>query len=420
MFNIFSNRNSLAIAKSKKRIYLDYAAATPLWDVVFKVMQPYFKEIFANPSAIHAEGRCARNAVDEARGIIATLLKIRAEEITFTSGGTEANNLALFGVVDAAVARGARANDIEIISTAIEHPSVLETLEVLKRRGVTVHFAPVDEGGLIDIAKFAELLSPKTLLVTIAYVNSEIGVVQDVRSIVRVVRSWEREEKEIIENNAKESRIYVHIDASQAPLWLPCAMDSLGIDMMTLDAGKCYGPKGVGVLAHKRRVPLVGTLFGGDQEQGLRPGTENVPLIVGCAHALRLAQEGWEERARDVAQFRDMLFSELEKAIPDVLCNGSRESRVANNCNVSIPGVDGEFAVVTLDTHGIAVSTRSACVGGKGGGSHVVAVITGDKDRANNTIRFTLGEETTKDEILETVKVLSEHVNAIRHSLIEQ
>jgi cysteine desulfurase len=223
-----------------------------------------------------------------------------------------------------------------------------------------------------------------------------------------------------MERNAgkKESPTYVHIDASQAPLWLPCAMDSLGVDLMTLDAGKCYGPKGVGVLAHKRQVPLVTNLFGGDQEVGLRPGTENVPSIVGCAHALTVAQkpQRLEARARKTAVLRDMLFSELEKSIPEMVVNGSREHRVVNNCNISIPGIDGEFAVVTLDTHGIAASTRSACAGGKGGGSHVVAEITGDADRANNTIRFTLGEETTTQDILRTVNVLSQHVNAVRNS----
>ncbi len=391
------------------RIYLDYAAATPVRDEVFEAMRPYFRDAFANPSAIHEEGRVARKAVDDARATIASLLKIRAEEVTLTSGGTEANNLAILGLVDAAVAQGVVPRDIEIISTAIEHPSVLKALDVLKKRDVTVHFVPVDSGGLIDIKALVKLLSPKTLLVTFAYVNSEVGVVQDVRRIVRTIRETERG---AVKEGGKKDETYVHIDASQAPLWLPCAMDSLGVDMMTLDAGKCYGPKGVGVLARRRHVLLAPNIFGGDQEQGLRPGTENVPLIVGCAHAFAAAQEPQrlETRARKVSTLRDLLFDELEKTIPEILTNGSREHRVANNCNISIPGIDGEFAVVTLDTHGIAASTRSACAGGKGSGSHVVAAITGDQQRANNTVRFTLGEETTKEEILRTVEILSQHV----------
>ena len=386
------------------RIYLDYAAATPVREEVLTAMRPYFTEQFANPSAIHREGQHARQAVDGARMAVARLLKLRTEELTFTSGGTESNNLALFGVVEAAFAEGKRGQDIEVISTAIEHPSVLEALAALARRGVTVHFAQVDGEGRIKIESLKKLLSPQTLLVTFAYVNSELGVVQDVRTIVRAVRE-------------DFGTCFVHLDASQAPLWLPCAMDSLGVDLMTLDAGKCYGPKGVGVLAHLRTVPLVPHLFGGGQERGLRPGTENVPLIVGCAEALRIAQAHWRERADEVGTLRDFFFDELTKAIPEVKINGSREHRVANNCNISIPGVDGEFAVVTLDARDIAASTRSACAGGTGSGSHVVAAITGDAERANSTLRFTLGEETTKEDIVRAVKALSQHVRAVKASL---
>ncbi|MBI4086543.1 cysteine desulfurase [Candidatus Kaiserbacteria bacterium] len=392
------------------RIYLDYAAATPVRPEVFAAMQPYFSERFANPSAIHEEGRVARAAVEAARAIVAKLLKIRLEEVTCTSGGTEANNLALFGVVEAAVAGGAHPKDIEVISTMIEHPSVLEALDVLEKRGVGVRLAPVTEEGRIDMRGFETLLSPKTLLVTFAYVNSEVGVVEDVKRVVRTVREYERK-------SAEGRKVFIHLDASQAPLWLPCAMDALGVDLMTLDAGKCYGPKGAGVLAHKRHVPLRSQSFGGDQEGGLRAGTENVPLIVGCAEALHIAQENYEERADKVGALRDFFFKTLEEKIPNVLINGSREHRVANNCNISIPGIDGEFAVVTLDTHGIAASTRSACAGGKGSGSHVVAAITHDADRAGNTIRFTLGEETTREDLVHVAMALSEHANTPKMAL---
>jgi cysteine desulfurase len=393
------------------RIYLDYAAATPARPEVLSAMQPYFADDFANASAIHAEGQKARAALRAARATIAKLLKIRAEEVTFTSGGTEGNNLAIFGVVDAAIAQGFALRDLEIITTMIEHPSVLEALDALEKRGIGVRRAPVTEEGRIDANAFRELLSPKTLLVTFAYVNSEIGVIEDVKRIVRTVREYERKYEEGDERKSgAERRIFVHLDASQAPLWLPIAMDALGVDLMTLDAGKCYGPKGVGVLAHRRHVPIRSQSFGGDQEGGLRAGTENVPLIVGCAEALRIAQESHEKRADEVGALRDLFFTELQRVIPHVLINGSREHRVANNCNISIPGVDGEFAVVTLDAHGIAASTRSACAGNQEGGSHVVAAITGDKERAHNTIRFTLGEETTEEDLRRTVKILSEHV----------
>lgn len=397
-------RRLFLVRRPEPRVYLDYAAATPVWREVRDAMAPYLTEIFANPSAIHAEGQRAREAVDHARARLATLLTVRPEEITFTSGGTEANNLALFGTVEAALARGAYPGDIDIISTAVEHPSVLLALSALQRRGVTVHYARVDYEGLIDTAHLVSLLSPKTLLVTFAYVNSETGVVQDVRNTVRAITRV----------GETSTRPYVHIDASQAPLWLSCAMDSLGVDLMTLDAGKCYGPKGAGVLVHKRGVPIQPLLFGGDQEGGLRPGTENVSLIVGCVEALCRAQDGHHERAQQVSVLRDTLFDEIMTEIPEAVCNGSRHRRVANNCNISIPGIDGEFAVVSLDVQGIAASTRSACAGGKGGGSHVVATMTGDHERANNTIRFTLGEETTKEEIHRTVSALARHVHNSR------
>lgn len=386
------------------RVYLDYAAATPIRHEVLEVMRPYFSDVFANPSAIHEEGQRARRAVDDARTRVARLLRVRPEEVTFTSGGTEANNLAIFGIVDAALAEGKRSEDIEIVSIGIEHPSILEALASLEARGMTVHLAPVDHEGRIDLAMFEAMLSAKTLLVTFAYVNSEVGVIQDVRTIVRLVRKKEKTDR----------KIYVHLDASQAPLWLPCAIDMLGVDLMTLDAGKCYGPKGVGALAHKRYAPLRANFFGGGQEGGLRPGTENVPLIVGCAKALEIAQMRYKERAEEVGALRDVFFDALQKAIPGILVNGSRDHRVANNCNISVPDIDGEFAVVTLDNAGIAASTRSACAVGKASGSHVVAAITGDVKRAHNTIRFTLGEETTQSDVLRATQVLSEYVGSSR------
>lgn len=380
-----------------KRVYLDYAAATPVRASVRAAMERYFSDHFANPSAIHHEGREARRAVEAARGTVARILKIRSEDIIFTSGGTESNNLAIFGVVEATHARGVRYEDMEIITTAIEHPSVLETLKVCAARGTVVHYVPVDENGKVVMSAFEELLSEKTVLVTFAYANSEVGVVQDVKRITRAVRAL------------GDVRPLVHLDASQAPLWLPLAMDMLGVDMMTLDAGKCYGPKGVGVLAHRHHVELRPFAYGGDQESGLRPGTENVPLIVGCAHALEIAHDGREARVERVKELRDYLLESLSREIPQAVLNGSREDRIANNVNISIPGLDGEFAVVTLDVQGVAVSTRSACTGGKGGGSHVVRVLTGDEDRAASTIRFTLGEETTRNDIDRAVSVLAAH-----------
>lgn len=403
---MFDWLSRLGAKKETGRIYLDYAAATPVHSSVMEAMAPYFSDVFANPGAIHADGQRAREAVDAARLRIARVLSVRSEEVTFVSGGTEANNLALFGVVEAAHRAGRAYTDMEIISTQIEHPSILEALGALAERGVVVHYAPVDTEGLIDREAFDALLSARTLLVSVAYVNSEVGVVQEVKRLSRIVRKAQQGTQHIL----------FHIDASQAPLWLPCSLEQLGVDLMTLDAGKCYGPKGVGVLAHKRHVPIVPYLYGGDQERGLRPGTENVPLVVGAAAAIERACVGHEARAKSVSALRDTFISELETTIPHVMLNGSRTHRVANNCNISIGGVDGEFAVVTLDVHGIAASTRSACAGGSGSGSHVVRTLYTDEARAASTIRCTLGEETTSRALSRAAAILRTHVATLTKS----
>ena len=390
----------------RKRVYLDYAAATPVCDEVRRAMLPYMADVFANPGAIHHEGQMARTAVEDARTSLARTLRVRASEVTFTSGGTESNNLALIGVVEAIHATGRAYSDMEIISTQIEHPSILETLRFLESRGARVRFAPVDEDGRIVLDAFAALLTEKTVLVTIGYVNSEVGVIQNVRDVSRRIQE-------------ARSDAYLHVDASQAPLWLPCALDSLGADLMTLDSAKCYGPKGGGVLVHRERVPLRPYLHGGDQERGLRPGTENVSVIVGAVTAVVRAQRDYEIRAKRVRTLRDLFFTLLDETLGDAssgfTINGSRTHRVANNVNVSIDGVEGEFAVVSLDVRGIAASTRSACTGGKGGGSHVVATLSGDDERASSTVRFTLGEETSEGDIRHAVLALVQHVQGVRN-----
>lgn len=394
------------IKSSTRRIYFDHAAATPIHREVMDTMQPYMRNIFANPSATHYEGRKARAAIESARSDIAKMLHVRCDEILFTSGGTESNNLALYGAVDALMSEGVVAGDIEVITTYTEHPSILATVSELERRGVCIKYAPVDECGLIDIQVLKKLITKKTTLITFAYANSETGVVQDVKKIAKLVRESK--------GGTKKRRPYIHLDASQAPLYLPCAVDSLGVDLMTLDSGKYYGPKGAGVLIKKSYVGLFSQLRGGDQEQGLRAGTENTPLIVGCARALILAQEKCVERTERVRKLRDHFFSELKRTIPDMIINGSATERIANNVNISIPGVDGEYAVVTLDVKGVAASTRSACSGKTSGGSPVIMAMGGDEHRALGTIRFTLGEKTTKEDIKYAVDVLVSHVKLVR------
>lgn len=385
---------------TKKRIYLDYAAATPVRPEVLAVMLPYFKEHFANASAIHTEGQSVRHVIDAARTTVARLLGVRSDELIFTASGTESNNLAIAGVLGECAQSGVPVSEMEIITTAIEHPSVGEMVADWERRGARVHRVSVGKNGVIDGRDFESLLSTKTRLVTFAYVNSEIGTVQPVRKIVRAVQAF---------NKKHDTNILVHLDAAQAPLWLSCSVAQLGVDLISLDAGKCYGPKGVGVLAYRHGVALAPYLFGGGQEHGLRPGTENTALIAGAAKAFSVAQEKYKERAEKVTIVRDYAIEKLT-AIEGVTLNGDREARVANNVNVSIEGVEAEFAAVTLDVAGIACSTKSACGSGKGAGSSVVRILSESEERATTSLRFTLGEETSHAEIDRLIEVLKIHI----------
>ena len=364
-------------------------------------MLPYLETEFGNPSAIHAEGIAARSAVESSRQKVATTLGIRPEGVLFTSGGTESNNLAILGRLKyLARKEGIAYSDMEVITTRIEHPSIMSLVPVIEATGVTVRFVEVDGEGKITVAALEKVLSPKTVLVTFAYANSEVGVVQNVSRLVRTVRQFEK-------THTHGRRIVIHIDAAQAPLWLPCSLTPLGVDMMSLDVGKCNGPKGVGMLVLRGSVPLLPILYGGGQEQGLRPGTENVANIVGAATALTLAQADYQERAVSVSKLRDSFIDLLTEALPEVLLNGPQgEERLANNINISLPKLDTEYAVVYLDAQGIAASTKSACAGAGGGESTVVSTMTGNSERAKSTIRLSLSTDTTLADAKYVVEIL--------------
>ncbi len=383
----------------KKRIYLDHAAATPIHPQVKEVMLPFWEDTFGNPSAVHFEGVQARQAVESAREKVASILGIKASEVVFTSGGTESNNLAILGFVENLHnIQGLAYKEIEIITTKIEHPSITELLPLLINKGAVIKYVPIDSEGKVTVEALSSVLSSRTKLITFAYANSEVGTVQAVSRLARVVRKYERE------NNTK---ISLHIDAAQAPLWLPCELERLGVDMMSLDVGKCNGPKGVGILANRSLTALSPILYGGGQESGLRPGTENVAGIVGAAKALEIAQVNYSERAKKVQAIREAFIVELQAALPEALLNGpDGENRLPNNINISLPKLDTEFAVIYLDTNGISVSTKSACAGADGGESAVVLAMTGNSERAKSTLRLSLGEETTKSDMQNVLVVL--------------
>jgi cysteine desulfurase len=386
----------------KKRTYLDWAAGTPLAHSAFSAMKPWLQKHYGNPSAIHDEGVLARQAVEKARTSVARVLGVRPVEVFFTGSGTEANNLAINGLIEHLINTDQPLHEIEVITTAIEHPSVSKVLQYLQRQGLVVHYAPLDEHGLIDTQAFSRLLNERTRLVTVAHVNSEIGVIQPIKKLTRTVRQFNREHA---------SAIKVHIDSAQAPLWLSCDVHQLGVDIMTLDAGKFCGPKGVGVLIKLSGTTVFNQLHGGGQEAGLRAGTENVAGIVGTAVALEEAQGNWQGRQEHTTLVRDNTLTQIQKRLPTALVNGPLgECRVANNINLSLPGIDTEYLAIWLNQKGFAVSTKSACSGAGGGESRVVKEIYHDKARASSTIRLTLGPDTNEKSLSKLVTEVQEYL----------
>ena len=381
---------------SRKRIYLDYAATTPTDPRVLKAMLPYFDKKFGNPSSIHAEGAEAKKILDESRTKVARILEAHADEIIFTSGGTESNNLAIFGVVKAFEKEGILISKMHFVTTVIEHSSVLECFRELEARGAKVSYAPVSPDGLVDPESIRKLLRPETLLVSVGYANNEIGTIQPIPKIARVIRDFRKTKPSTL-----NPRPFFHSDGSQAPLYLNCAVERLGVDLLTLDGHKMYGPKGVGMLYVRRGVPIMPLLFGGGQERGIRSTTENVPHIVGFAKAFEIAVALREKESARLLKLRDYFCSDVLKNIrisKEIVVNGSMKERLPNNLNISVPGFDIEFAVLKLDAAGIACSTKSSCLGTEGA-SYVVAALGGDTERANSTLRFTLGRDTTKKDI---------------------
>ncbi len=385
---------------------MDFAAATPLLPEAKAAMEPFLVTHFANPSSIHQEGVVARQAIDEARSRVARSLQVRPEFVTFTGSGTEANNLAIFGVIESLKRAGRKYAEMEVITTKIEHPSIARAMDRLADLGVEVKYVSVNDEGVVVVQQLKKIVTTQTVLVSISYVNSEIGVIQPVRQIQKALNDFEQQHG---------SKIILHIDAAQAPLWLSCQFDAIAADLLMLDAGKCCGPKGVGVLVRSKRVDLQAVSYGGGQEQGLRSGTENVPGIVGAAVAVEEAQAGWRERADRVTKVRDQAIEYILKTVPDVILNGpTADKRLANNINISIPGLDTEYAVVVLDSKGFAVSTKSACSGAGGGESVVVREISGDSARASATLRITLGPETKFESLKNMIDILAEHTQRMK------
>ncbi len=386
--------------KKLRRIYLDYAAATPLKKEVEKAMGRFWDIDFGNAGAIHQEGVIAKKAISQSRKKIAKIINAREDEIIFNSGGTESNNLAIFGVINKLNDGGMKFEDMHLITTVFEHPSILECFKYFEKKGAKIDYLNINQKGIIDLQQLKEIITTQTVLISIMFVNNEIGIIQPISEITKIIKNFKKRQPQ-----PTQLPIF-HSDSAQALLFLPINTQKLNIDIMSFDAQKIYGPKGVGALYIKKGIEINPLIMGGNQEKGLRPGTENTPLIIGFAKALELASRERESENNRLIKLRDYFIKEILEKISGTKLNGSLENRLPNNVNIFFPNINNEFLVIQLDEKGIACSTKSACLGGKS--SYVIKSLTGDEDQAKSSIRFTLGKSTTKKDIDYVIKSLVE------------
>jgi cysteine desulfurase len=378
-------------------IYLDHAATTPTDPEVLEAMLPFLTGTFScgNPSSIHRYGREARAAIDAARDSVADLIGADYSEIYFTSSGTEADNLALIGTLLAAPPERNH-----LVTTAIEHHAVLHAAHFLETQGYEVTVVPVDAQGFVAPEAIAEALTDRTALVSVMHANNEIGTLQPIAEIARLAH----------ERGAK-----LHTDAVQTAGQIPISVAELDCDLLTLCAHKMYGPKGAGALYIRQGLKVSPLLYGGTQEREKRAGTENVPAIVGFGRAAERAKERRETDTGRIAQMRDRLIALLLEAVPDLRLNGHPTLRLPNNVNVSVPDVEGPTLLMNLDRKGVAASSGSACSSGSIEPSHVLKAIGLSDSLASSGVRFTLGRDTTEDELEQTAAIFTEIVRRLQN-----
>lgn len=360
------------IKKKPKEIYLDYASSA--------------LSMSANPSAIHALGIKERNKIEKARILVAQIIGAHPDEIIFTSGATESNNLAILGVRSG-----------HVVTTNIEHASVLEPV---KHRGDAT-IVEVSPSGIVDPKEIKKSLKESTVLISVMYANNEIGTIQPIREIAKEIRHFNK-----INNREGANKILFHIDAVQAINYLDINVERLGVDLMSFNGAKIYGPKGVGVLYVKRNTPIGRIMFGGEQEMGLRPGTENTASIISLAECLALTEKIKTKESKRLEALRDFFFKELAKL--NLVVNGDPTNRLPNNVNITIPNIPSDLLVIELSARGIYASSKSACKSGDGKASHVIQAINPSLKDTDGSIRFSLGRQTTKQDIVITIKAMKE------------
>ncbi len=377
-----------------KRIYMDHASSTPVDKQVLDEMIPYFCEIYGNASNIHTFGRESREGIEKARKQVADLIGAAPEEIIFTSGGTESDNMGIKGYLN-----GSRKDGTHIMTSSIEHPAVLRTFQHLEKAGFEVTYVPVDEEGMIKIDEYTNSFRENTSFVSIIFGNNEIGVVQDIKELARI---------------AHEKGAVFHTDAVQAYGKLPIDVKEMGIDLLSLSGHKIYAPKGIGALYIRKGLRISRINHGGSHERGLRSGTENVPAIVGLGKAAELCGQRMEEDTVREMKMRDHLIDEILAKIPETYLNGHRTNRLPNNVNVRFSHVEGEAILLNLDYYGIAVTTGSACSSASLDPSHVMLAIGLKAEQAHGSMRLTLGRQTTDADIEKVLEVLPGVIEKLR------
>jgi len=419
-----------------KKIYLDHASTTYLIPEVIKAMRPYYEGIYGNPGSIHQEGRKAKYAIFQARKKIAQILNCQPTEIIFTGSGTESCNLAILGIAERLKSRlrqkasafadrsrlrptkvgGQAKKGGHIITSQIEHSAILQPCQKLEKEGFEVTYLPVTREGIVRISDLEKALKPETILVSIMYANNEIGTIQPLKEVVSAISAYRksrmanRSDRQLATSHLP----FFHTDACQAAGFLDLDVKKLGVDLLSLNGSKIYGPKGVGLLFLKEGVQIEPQILGGGQEGGLRGGTENVAGIMGLAKALEIAQKNRIKESARLKKLRDYLIAEIQKKIPKVFLNGHPQKRLPNNINLSILDIEGEAALLWLDKYGISASTGSACDSRSLEPSHVILALGRPYEYAHGSLRFSLGKKTKKEDIDFLLKVLPKIVKNLR------